>query len=1308
MGVPLNFGQNVQKYAMLKNEEKPESERASSYTQQPLWWCGLLLVILGSLGDFTSLSFAPQSVVMPVGSVTLVANLFFASMWLGETLTRKDLKGTLMIIGGATLVAVSYGVLGESNERTYTLQQLIELYLRVQILIYFVFVGALMFFLYSLMKRCEFILGQDGDHTRDPEYMRLARWHPFSYSALSGTFGANSVLFAKSTTELIRLTAQGENQFFKPLTYMIIACMFTCIALQTHFLAHGLQFFDALYIIPVFQCFFITFSIFGGAVYFNELATFSALQWLVFLFACALTLAGVVVLSAREMKPAYSGEELHDDEGGRAGAGAGAEASPTVRRPKEAGGRGAVSSPVAARPPSPSRSSPTVDVAEAAAAAAATSGGGGRRPTLDSGELNEFEKIWATVSGAVDLSLPPPVVKARGKSIAVDSRAETQRRLRHRSSFVAFLERPFDMLVGRDEEGGAGGGAGDGASGGAPRRRPSLSADAADAGARIQGGRGGARRALGSFSNSSSSSFTSASELTAAGPISPARRRQRVNSVAYDAASTVGMGVSLFALAHERATGMHAGNDDALLGRRAASELDAGEWDMDRLTSQWVKDDATGRIMLLDAFESEDDLNKVLHTNYGWDLQTLSQQKEKWALGGATVSGSATVSGAAAGAGGGATSPRAGPASPDEYTLWEWQAEKKKMMGMLSGKVWKQFPAAASATLSRAANSAAARVQLSKDIDGVNAAVRLDNLRVTFADDGGGAGRPIRAPRNTRWQFCMLPAADAAAGGAARGPAAPQAWVAFSPDDSRVLDTARLAHKVIVCIHKSKDPTLSDYSLIDCTDAVTDETGDHGVDGDTELSIDSSTDLPARARAARLTAGELKALIAASPKVRYQDDGRALSSYGLYVAATQLHGSFASSVEETEVQDDELPLAPDHAIEDAPAPAVSSTGGADAAVVVRGPKVQHQGRIRGFLTADGAPNGEKLQAEVLGELCVGDQLLSIDGKHVGEGAAFDFDGVVERLKEHGRGAPRKPGSEESALDVVMRECFDGGSGIELLDRILQKEYGCNLYQFSEFKDEAPQGLGSGRRVFLKFAPFLKMYVFYANAHEKAAGTIASWMVRYSAVSSFVEQTKAQTNGQDMLALLIEPIQRIPRYEMLLKAMQKNTVSGHADQKALNEAYGEVKKIAARMNSSLQDAVRNLKVLEIQDCLRPKQELVKPGRSFVHEGTLTKIGRKREQLRMIWLFTDVVVCGQTSGHNVFRHKCTIEELQDVSPSGSGDDDRTFTISGKPRALTLRAKSRGERDDWIMRVKGCLGKTRKLSEVHQEAGAAESRK
>lgn len=193
--------------------------------------------------------------------------------------------------------------------------------------------------------------------------------HPICYPALSGIFGAQSILFAKSVAELIKTTAEGTNQFLNFGTYVITLGMFACIFLQVsglpyllvailpcyrrcrtlsnqsptlfepissdthpraqiHWLAFGLQSFDAVFVVPVFQCFFISVSIFGGGVYFKEFSKMSALavrsrllppphptaltvplliiassqlQLGMFFFGAAVTLSGVYLLSKRDM-----------------------------------------------------------------------------------------------------------------------------------------------------------------------------------------------------------------------------------------------------------------------------------------------------------------------------------------------------------------------------------------------------------------------------------------------------------------------------------------------------------------------------------------------------------------------------------------------------------------------------------------------------------------------------------------------------------------------------------------------------------------------------------------------------------------------------------------------------------------------------------------------------------------------------------------------------------------------------------------------------------------------------------------------
>ena len=83
--IASNFGANVQKYSLMKEALKPLEQRRS-YVMQKLWFIGectsrwfhampkftlpsaptgLLLVILGSFGDFAALGFAAQSLITP-------------------------------------------------------------------------------------------------------------------------------------------------------------------------------------------------------------------------------------------------------------------------------------------------------------------------------------------------------------------------------------------------------------------------------------------------------------------------------------------------------------------------------------------------------------------------------------------------------------------------------------------------------------------------------------------------------------------------------------------------------------------------------------------------------------------------------------------------------------------------------------------------------------------------------------------------------------------------------------------------------------------------------------------------------------------------------------------------------------------------------------------------------------------------------------------------------------------------------------------------------------------------------------------
>ena len=93
---------------------------------------------------------------------------------------------------------------------------------------------------------------------------------PYYYAICSGIVGAMTVLLAKCSAIMIALTLKGDNQFKYGLTYIFLGGMFVCILVQTHFLNMATTLGDIMTVFPVFQACWITFSVVGGAVFYQN------------------------------------------------------------------------------------------------------------------------------------------------------------------------------------------------------------------------------------------------------------------------------------------------------------------------------------------------------------------------------------------------------------------------------------------------------------------------------------------------------------------------------------------------------------------------------------------------------------------------------------------------------------------------------------------------------------------------------------------------------------------------------------------------------------------------------------------------------------------------------------------------------------------------------------------------------------------------------------------------------------------------------------------------------------------------------
>lgn len=265
------------------------------------WWSGLSFMIVGAMFDFAALGFGAQSIVAPLGALTLVVNLGLAKLIHKEQPTLFDVLATMMILFGCILAVIFAPKQTEFTSVDYLLHR----YTQPTFALYaMVILGIIAFFVISLHQTERSLeLGE----TDALEYARLQRFHRFGYPTLGGVIGAQSVLFAKSLDELLISTiadVDSYGAFYNHIqTILLLVAMVVCIFGQIYYVNMGLRKWDALYVVPIFQSNWIVFSVIGGGVFYEEFAHFSLLQCISFVSGVSITVLGVYVLSLRKPKP---------------------------------------------------------------------------------------------------------------------------------------------------------------------------------------------------------------------------------------------------------------------------------------------------------------------------------------------------------------------------------------------------------------------------------------------------------------------------------------------------------------------------------------------------------------------------------------------------------------------------------------------------------------------------------------------------------------------------------------------------------------------------------------------------------------------------------------------------------------------------------------------------------------------------------------------------------------------------------------------------------------------------------------------
>eukprot|EP00002_Diphylleia_rotans_P002214 TRINITY_DN11380_c0_g1_i1.p1 TRINITY_DN11380_c0_g1~~TRINITY_DN11380_c0_g1_i1.p1 ORF type:complete len:473 (+),score=114.53 TRINITY_DN11380_c0_g1_i1:70-1488(+) len=283
--VMINLGTNLMKLSHNLNEKVDIANQKPSH-RNPKWLAALAVFIVGNILNFSSFGFAAQSMLAAMGSIQFVSNVIFGIYILKETVTRRVVLATSLILFGNVFCVVFAAQGTDSPDAS----ELMNYFIRASFVAYLIFVAAatiVFVFLYN----------KELHRKLSSKDQRPSRVLPLYYAAASGIGCSLGVLCAKSISILLKLSVEGDNQLDNPFTYALIAALVALIITWMKRLNRGLQLFDALLIIPMLQVFWTTFSIISGGIFFDEFASQKPYETCLFFFGVLIVMAGVFSLS---------------------------------------------------------------------------------------------------------------------------------------------------------------------------------------------------------------------------------------------------------------------------------------------------------------------------------------------------------------------------------------------------------------------------------------------------------------------------------------------------------------------------------------------------------------------------------------------------------------------------------------------------------------------------------------------------------------------------------------------------------------------------------------------------------------------------------------------------------------------------------------------------------------------------------------------------------------------------------------------------------------------------------------------------
>ncbi|XP_059280343.1 probable magnesium transporter NIPA6 isoform X1 [Lycium ferocissimum] len=252
--------------------------RASSggygYLREPLWWIGMVTMIVGEFANFVAYIYAPAVLVTPLGALSIIVSAVLAHFLLKEKLKKLGVLGCVLCIVGSVVI-----VLHAPGE--HELNSVDEIWALATQPAFLLYTASAVAIALVLVLYCE------------PRY---GQTNIMVYIGVCSIIGSLTVMSIKAIGIAIKLTLEGSNQAAHFQTWVFVMVSVTCIITQLNYLNKALDTFNTAVVSPIYYAMFTSLTILASAIMFKDWSGQSASSIVSVLCGFLTVLSGTMVL----------------------------------------------------------------------------------------------------------------------------------------------------------------------------------------------------------------------------------------------------------------------------------------------------------------------------------------------------------------------------------------------------------------------------------------------------------------------------------------------------------------------------------------------------------------------------------------------------------------------------------------------------------------------------------------------------------------------------------------------------------------------------------------------------------------------------------------------------------------------------------------------------------------------------------------------------------------------------------------------------------------------------------------------------